>query len=181
MTRAVENVFSPSSIHAVLELVRRDDAVPELMAGFVDRHVLGIVDVCCGASQDVPAVKSVGYSMPSAPLCHAGIDDRDVAVRVRTEPLAVVPERGARRGEVALLLARVLRLQQQPHVHRRQRRVLERRALLDVVRARRPREVVHVRLIEVMRARGVPDRRVTSRSTPVAPTIQPDGTVSRTS
>jgi hypothetical protein len=80
---------------------------------------------------------------------------------------------------VAVGLAGVLGLQQQPQVHRRQSRVLETVTHLDEG-ARRPREVVHVVLhVAVHRATGGPSRRCCSR--PVAPTSQPCGTVMRTS
>ena len=58
--------------------------------------------------------------MPPASLCQAGSTIGDVPVRIGAEPLAVVLQRGARRVEVPLGLAGVLRLQQQPHVDRRQ-------------------------------------------------------------
>ncbi len=117
--------------------------VPELVAGFVNGDASGEF-VCRGASQRVPAVKSVGYSIPPAPLWYAGIDDGDVAVRIRPVPLAVVAQGRRGRGEVAILLAGMLGLHQQPHVDRRQARMLEPLPMLHVVGARRPREVVHV-------------------------------------
>ena len=46
---------------------------------------------------------------------------------------------------------------------------------LEIVRARRPREVVHVLLVVAMRRRAVAVVGARSRSTPVAPTIQPSG------
>jgi hypothetical protein len=93
--------------------------------------------------------------MPPAPLCQAGIHDRDLAVRIGAEPLAVVLQRGTRRGEVAAGLRLVLRLQEQPHLDRRQPGSCERRHVLDEVRARRPGEVVHVGLVVVVRRRPV--------------------------
>ena len=84
-----------------------------------------------------------------------GIDDRDVPVRVRTKPLAVVFQRGTRGLEVTVGLRHVLRLQQQAHVHRGQRRMLEARAPLDVIRARRPGEIVDVFLVVMMRRGAV--------------------------
>ena len=84
------------------------------------------------------------------------------------EPLAVVLQRGARRVEMAFGLTGVLRLEQQPHLDgiaqsggpspaaRSARRVrLEARRALDVIRARRPREVVDVFLVVAVRRRVV--------------------------
>ena len=53
------------------------------------------------------------------------------------------------------LLARVLPLEEQPHLDGRQRRMLEPRAVLDVVRARRPGEVVDVFLVIAVGRRAV--------------------------
>src|SRR6185436_17935548 len=62
---------------------------------------------------------------------------------------------GAGRVEVPRLLSGVLGLEQEPHVHRRQRRMFEAGAVLDVVGARGPGEVVDVILLEAMRRRAV--------------------------
>src|SRR5258708_420910 len=51
---------------------------------------------------------------------------------------------------MAGFLPGVLRLQQQAHLDRRQCRMVEARAPLDVARARCPREVVDVLLVEMM-------------------------------
>ena len=110
-----------------------------------------------------------------------GIDDRDVAVRIGAEPLAVVLQRRARRVEVALGLRRVLGLEQQPHLDRRQPRMLEARGPHEVVRARRPREVVDVVLVVAVGRRAVARCRGARARTPVAPSGQPAGTVSDTS
>ena len=73
-----------------------------------------------------------------------------MAVGIRAEPFAVIPERRARAFEVARGLRRVLGLQHQPHVDWRQAGMLESLARLDEIGARRPCEVVHVLLIVPM-------------------------------
>ncbi len=103
------------------------------------------------------------------------------AVRVRAEPLAVVAQRRSRRVEMAVGLPDVLGLEQQAHRYGRQTLVAEPLDSLDVVRARRPGEVVDVVRRVVMRRRAGRPRRARRASVPVAPTIQPFGTVSLTS
>ena len=49
----------------------------------------------------------------------------------------------------------VFRLQQQPHVDRRQRRMLESCVSLDVIGARRPREIVDILLVVLVRRRAL--------------------------
>jgi hypothetical protein len=78
-----------------------------------------------------------------------------MAVWIRTEPLPEVFQRRARGREVPRGLAFVLGLQEQPHLHRRQRGVLETFPPLDVVGTRRPGEVVNVFLVIMMRAAAV--------------------------
>ena len=127
----------------VLELVGADDPVPPLVAGLVDRDRLGLRHAARG---DPPAAgREQGRVFhAAAPALVRRIDNGDMAVRICAKPLTVVLEGGLRRGEVAILLAAVLRLQQQPHLGARQRRVLERSPYVQEARARRPREVVHV-------------------------------------
>ena len=71
------------------------------------------------------------------------------------EPFAVVAQRRARGVEMTLGLADVLGLQQQAHRHRRQAIVAEALHALDVVRARRPGEIVDVLRIVMMRGGAV--------------------------
>ena len=114
----------------MLELVRRDDAVPPLVTGFVHRDPFRRGDA---ARRDPARARREQRRIlhPARVAVPRGIDDRDVAVRIRTVPLAVVLQRRARRVEVPVGLARMLRLQQQAHVDRRQRRMLEPGAALD--------------------------------------------------
>ena len=84
-----------------------------------------------------------------------GVHDGDVAVGIGAKPRPVALERAARRGEVALRLREMLWLYQQPHVHRRQSRLLEPRRAHGEVRTRRPGEVVHVLLKILVRRRAV--------------------------
>ena len=60
------------------------------MAGLVDERVFDDTVSSRGVSHRVPTVNSVGYSMPSGVSLPRRIDDRDVAVRIGAEPLAVV-------------------------------------------------------------------------------------------
>ena len=138
----------------MLELVGRDDAVPELMAGFVDRHALRLRhrarrQPARAGGEERRILHAVRAALPRR------IDDGDVRVGIRAEPLAVVAQRRARRVEVALGLTDVLGLQQQPHRHWRQAVVAEPLDALDVVRARRPGEIVDVLRIVMMRRRAV--------------------------
>ena len=138
----------------MLEFVGRDDAVPKLVTGFVDRDAFGFGHAprreparACGEERRV--FHAAGAALPGR------IDDGDVLVRVRPEPLAVVAERRSRRIEMTVGLPHVLRLQQQPHRYWWQTRVPETLEPLDIVRARRPGEVVDVVRIVVMRRRAV--------------------------
>ena len=81
---------------------------------FRRRHAIGREPARAGGEQ-----RRVLHAAGAALEC--GIDDRDVAVRVGTEPLAVVLERGACGGEMPIGLARVFGLKQQAHLDRRQR------------------------------------------------------------
>ena len=74
---------------------------------------------------------------------------------IRAEPFAVVSKRRPCAFEMARRLRRVLGLKQQTHVDRRQSGMLEALARLEKIRARRPREVVHILLIVPMRRRAV--------------------------
>ena len=82
-----------------------------------------------------------------------GVDDGDLFIRVRTEPLSVVLQRGPRRLEVAAGLPRVLRLQQQPHLDRGQPGDLEPFPQIEEVGAGGPGEVVDD-LLDVAVCRG---------------------------
>ena len=99
----------------------------------------------------MPAVNSVGDLHAVGPTLPRGIDDCDVPVRVGAEPFAVETQGRLCRGEVPVCLPLVLRLEQQPHLHRREPGALEPAAPLQQVGARRPREVVHVVLHEAVR------------------------------
>ena len=136
----------------VLELVGRDDAVPELVAGFVHRDALRLRhrprrQPSRARGEEHRILHAAGAALPG------GIDHGDVPVGIRTEPLAVVAERGARRVEVPLRLADVLGLEQQAHRHVRQPFVGEPLDALHVVGARRPGEIVDVLRIIMMRRR----------------------------
>src|SRR5439155_21149981 len=91
-----------------------------------------------------------GILQPDGLALIRGVDDRDVAIRIWPVPIAVVLARGARRSEVPLRLTGVLGLEQQAHLDRRERRVLEARGPFDEIGARRPREVVDVLLVVAM-------------------------------
>ena len=86
MARAVEKVLNPSSIHACSNSLVRDDAVPELVTGLVDRdalrrrHAGGREPARAGGEQ-----RRVFHAARAA--LPRRVDDRDVAVRVRAEPL----------------------------------------------------------------------------------------------
>ena len=56
---------------------------------------------------------------------------------------------------MAVGLAGVLRLEEQAHLDRRQRGMLEARGPFEIVGARRPGEVVHVLLVVAVRRRAV--------------------------
>ena len=159
----------------VLELVVADDAVPELVAALVDGHALGRRDLA--GSEPPRAGREQRRVLHAARAAlPGGIDDRDVAVRVGAEPGAVVAQRGARGIEVAIGLRRVLGLQEQPHLDRRQRRRARsapsaRRSRGSSSRRSRARPPGSSGASSSRRCRGV------SRSTPVAPTTQSVGTV----
>ena len=72
------------------------------------------------------------------------IDDGQVAVRIRPEPLAVVFQRRARGGEMAVGLVGMLGLKEQPDVDRRQAALRKRRVPFEKMRARRPGKIVDV-------------------------------------
>ena len=78
------------------------------------------------------------------------VHDRDVRVRVWTEPFAVVAQRRAGGREVTVGLFHMPRLQQQSHRYRRQSGVFELLDALDKVWTRRPCKVVHIFCDEVM-------------------------------
>src|SRR5688500_3942650 len=83
------------------------------------------------------------------------MNDGDVAVWLGAEPCAEAAKRHARRLEVGLLLAAVLRLLQQERVQRRQPRVLEPGLPDQVDGARWPGEVMDIFLVVPMGRRTV--------------------------
>ena len=156
----------------LLELVVRDEAVPELVAGLVDRHALRALQLRRG--EDGGAAGEEGRVL-HAPRGRAvgRVDHRDLGVGVGRRPRAVGAERDLRGLEVALGEVRVLGLHEEADVHRRVAGVVEARVPLEEAPARRPREVVDVLLHE---AEGLGARRgcrssISSR--PVAPTTKP--------
>src|SRR5205814_7312358 len=85
----------------VLELIGRNNAVPELMAGFVDGDVFGIL--CVRWHQPLGTrgdERRVLHSVRIALPCR--IDDGEMSIWIRTEPLAVILERGARGLEMSI-------------------------------------------------------------------------------
>ena len=119
------------------------------MSGFVDRDLFRLALVDRGqparaGGEERRILHPVGAALPR------GIDDGDLRVRVGAEPFPVVPQRGASRGEVAFSLRGVLRLEQQPHHDRRERRVSEGRGPFEVVGAGGPGKVVDVGGVVVM-------------------------------
>ena len=138
----------------VLELVVAHQAVPELVAGLVDGDVLRILDLrrrqpARARREQRRVLHAAGAALPGR------IDDRDVAVRIGPEPLAVVLQRRPRRREMPVGLRRDARAAAAGAVRSRQRRVLEGRRLHDVVRAGRPHEIVDVFLHVAMRGRAL--------------------------
>ena len=102
---------------------------------------------------------SVGYSMPAGAFAlrvrienRDRIDDRELRVRIRTEPRAVVLERGARRAEVPRRPGSACSGCSSSRMSTGGSPGSSNRSpALDEVRARRPGEVVHVGLHESMR------------------------------
>ena len=127
----------------MLELVVAHEPVPELVAGFVHGHAFR----CRATGRREPARSTReqrGILHPARTALEGGIDDGDVPVGVGPPPLPVVAQGRAGGLEVTAVLAGVLALQEEPHLHGRQRRVLESGTVLDEVGAGRPGEVVHV-------------------------------------
>ena len=131
----------------LLELVVRDEAVPELVAGLVDGDALGALQL--GRGEDGGAAGEERRVL-HAPRGRAPgrVDHRDLGVGVGRRPGAVGPQRDLRGLEVAIGEVRVLGLHEQADVHRRVAGVLEARAPLEEAPARGPREVVDVLLDE---------------------------------
>ena len=139
---------------AVLELVAADHPVPPLVPGLVNGHAFRSQAAAhdeppCARREERRVLHPVGVALVG------GIDNGDVAVGIGAEPLAVVLQRISRGVEVPPGLGGVLRLKEEAHLHRRQRRMLEAGGSLQIVGARRPREVVHVLLVIPMRRRVV--------------------------
>ena len=75
--------------------------------------------MCGGMSQRVPAVIRVGIHPVGAALPRR-IDDREVIVRIRTEPFPVILQGRACGFEMTIRLTFVLRLKQESHLDARQ-------------------------------------------------------------
>ncbi len=130
----------------MVELVVSYDTKPELVAALVDRDTFGRaaaegIEEARTASEE----RRVFHTAGSASV--GRIHDRDVIVGVSTEPLSIVEEAGFRRLEMPLCLLLMLRLDEKPHVHRRQARFLEPRFSDHVIGARRPCKTVNVFLM----------------------------------
>jgi len=103
----------------MFELVRCDDAVPELMAGLVDGDVLGILGVRWHQPARARGDQG-GVLHPVSTALPRRIDNREVIVRIRTEPFAVILQGRARGFEMTIRLTLVLRLKQEPHLDARE-------------------------------------------------------------
>ena len=138
----------------MLELVAADDAVPELVSHLVHRDALRVRHAV-RREPPRPCRDQRRILHPAGAAPPRWVDDGDVFVRIRAVPLAVVRQRRARRLEMAVGLPRMLGLQEQPHLHVRQRGMLESLRQVQVVRARRPGEIVHIFLVVVVGGRAV--------------------------
>src|SRR5262245_38954692 len=138
----------------MLELVAADQTVPPWMSRFVNGDRLWCQDA---SRRDPPRAgrkeRRVLHAAAAALKCR--IDDRDVAVRIWTEPLTVVLQRRSGCVEVSRFLTRVLRPKQQTHLDLRQRWMCERPRQDDELRTCRPREVVDVFAAIVMNGGAV--------------------------
>ena len=84
-----------------MDLVVGDEAVPELVAHFVDDHVFRIVAVA--RRQPARSTREDGRILhPLRLALIRRIDDRQLRIRVGAEPFAVIFQRRGRGGEVAL-------------------------------------------------------------------------------
>ncbi len=161
----VEPLVEPTGF----ELVVRDEPVPELMAGLVDRHALRSLHRRAREHARAGREKRGILHPAGSTASPRGIDAGDVFVGVFAPPQAVEKERRARRLEVASSLRNVLGLQEHRHRHvaqphlvlraiERQRDtrdlvgepcrpcgVVKRVLILHVVPIGGPREVVHER------------------------------------
>ena len=148
----------------MLELVVANDAIPELMPGFVDRDSFWICDVTRGQPASTSGKDRRVLHPPSTTL-PGWVDHGHVVVGIGAEPLSEVLERVAGGADVSRRLVDVLRLEQQSDVDTREVGVLELLLDIDEVRADRPGEVVHILLIVVMGRRAV----LIVRDTPLYP------------
>src|SRR5262245_66217621 len=95
------------------------------MSGFVNGDRLRGQDRSrCEPPRTVREERRVLHPAASALKCR--IDDRDVSVRIRTEPLAVVLQRHGGCVEMSSFLTRMVRAKQETHLDLRQRRMGER-------------------------------------------------------